>query len=85
MALRITVSNDGDTTEILLEGHLQAAGIPDLQAEFCSAGFPVRVNLSGLLGADEAGIFAIQSLRAAGAELHGASPYILQLLERQTP
>jgi hypothetical protein len=84
MALRITVSSDGDKTEILLEGRLLAAGIPDLQAEFCSAGSPVRLNLSGLQGADEAGIFAIQSLRAAGADLHGASPYILQLLEQKT-
>jgi hypothetical protein len=85
MALRITVSTHGRTTEILLEGRLEAAGVADLQVECPPAGSPLRLDLSGLLSADEAGIDAIQSLRAAGAELHGVSPYIRQLLGDQTP
>lgn len=85
MALRITVSTDGRTAAIRLEGRLQAASVPDLRESCHSAGFPVRLDLSGLQSADEVGIDALRSLRAEGVGLHGVSPHISQLLENETP
>jgi hypothetical protein len=52
-----------------------------LRRECCSAGTPVRLELSGLKSADPDGIEALGALAAEGAELTGASPYILRLLE----
>ena len=56
-----------------------------LDAKYRSAGSPHRLDLSGLLSADEAGIELLRTLQAEGAELHGASPYFRQLLEEETP
>lgn len=41
----------------------------------------MRLDLSGLKSADPDGIEALRALAAEGAELTGASPYILRLLE----
>ncbi len=41
----------------------------------------MRLDLSGLRSADPDAIEAIRTLAAEGAELAGASPYILRLLE----
>jgi hypothetical protein len=40
----------------------------------------LHLDLSGLFSADRDGIQALRSLSENGAELHGASPYINQLL-----
>ena len=85
MALRITVSTDGQTTEVRLEGRLEAIGVPDLQESCRSAGPPLRLDLSGLRSADEVGVQALQLLRAQGAEFCGASPYIGELLRAKRP
>ena len=42
---------------------------------------PLRLDLSGLKSADPTGIKLLRSLSAAGAELYGASSFILKLLE----
>lgn len=82
--LRITLLHDKSTVEIRVEGRLEEAGVVDLKAHCRSAGMPLQLDLSGLLSADEVGIYALQSLYAAGVELHGASPYINDLLKTET-
>jgi hypothetical protein len=54
--------------------------VPDVRAACESANPPVRLDLSGLFSADRDGVQALRSLSEKGAELHGASPYINQLL-----
>ena len=85
MVIRITVSTNGQTAEVRLEGRLEAAAVPDLRETCRSAGMPVRLDLSGLQSADLLGVDALRSLQAEGAELCGASPHIRQLLNDDTP
>ena len=65
---------------IRLEGRLTSDDVPDVRAACESANPPLRLDLSGLRSADSDGIRALQLLTETGAELHGASPYIDQLL-----
>lgn len=85
MTVRITSSAEGGRTIIRVEGQLTARDTSLLEAECRSGGFPRRLDLSGLLSADGAGIELLRSLQAEGAELHSASPYIRRLLEKETP
>jgi hypothetical protein len=63
-----------------IEGTLTSVDVPDVRATCESANPPLRLDLSGLRSADSDGIRALRSLSEAGAELHGANPYINQLL-----
>ncbi len=80
MTLRITPSTEGGNIIIRVEGELTGKGTSVLEAECRSAGFPQRLDLSGLLSAHGAGIELLRSLQAKGAELYGASSYIRRLL-----
>lgn len=82
MTLRITLATDGQINEVRLEGRLEALGVPDLRESCRSAGFPLRLDLSGLRSADDVGIDALQALRAQGVELSGVSAYIGELLKQ---
>ena len=83
--VRITSSTQGQTTTIRVEGRLEAVDVPDLHAECRPAGRQLRLDLSGLQSADPAGLDAIRSLGAEGAEMYGASPYVRQLLSEDAP
>ena len=85
MAFRITVLMGAQTAEIRLEGRLEAIGVADLRESCRSAGVPLRLDLSGLQSADEAGIDALKFLRAQGVEFRGASPHVRELLKDKTP
>ena len=85
MTVRLTSSTEGGRTIIRVEGQLTAKDTSVLEAECRSGGFPQRLDLSGLLSADKAGIEVLRSLQLEGAELYGASPYIRRLLEDETP
>ncbi len=78
---RIDSSTSGDEVLIRVEGALDGEGAAALRRECRSAGTPVRLDLSGLKSADPDGIEALRALAAQGAELTGASPFILRLLE----
>jgi anti-anti-sigma regulatory factor len=80
LTIRITTEAGETVTTIRIEGTLTSASVPDVRAACGSANPPLRLDLSGLRSADSDGIRALQSLSEAGAELHGASPYINQLL-----
>ena len=80
MAIRISAEAGEAVTTIRVEGHLSTDGVPDVRAACDAANPPVRLDLSGMRSADGGAIRALQSLSDAGAELHGTSPYINQLL-----
>ena len=67
-------------TAIRIEGQRTGADLADVRAACESANPPLRLVLSGLKSADIDGSRATRSLSETGAELHGASPYIRQLL-----
>jgi len=80
LTIRVTTEAGETVTTIRIEGQLTSAVVPDVTAACESADPPLRLDLSGLRSADRDGIRALQSLSEAGTELHGASPYINQLL-----
>ncbi len=80
MAFRVHTEAGETVTTIRIEGQLTSARVPDVRAACRSSNPPLRLDLSGLRSADSDGIRALQSLAEAGAELHGANPYINQLL-----
>ena len=80
MTIRVSTEAGEAVTTIRIEGKLTSANVPDVRAACGSANPPLCLDLSGLRSADSDGIRALQSLSEAGAELHGASPYINQLL-----
>ena len=87
MPIRITsMSSSREGASIIrVEGQLTARDTSILEAKCRSAGSPQRLDLSGLLSSDEAGIELLRSLQAGGAELHGVSPFIRRRLEEGTP
>ena len=80
MTVRITRTTVGKTTTVVVEGNLTAAEVPSLREACQSVGAGLRLDLSGLRMADEAGIGELRLLSEEGAELHGASLLIRQLL-----
>ncbi len=79
MTIRVTTEAGQATTTIRIDGQLTVTDLPDVIAACESASPPLRLDLSGLRSADVDGIRALRSLSET-AELHGASPYIRQLL-----
>ncbi len=80
MTIRISTEAEGTVTTIRIEGQLTSNSVPNVRAARGSANPPLRLDLSGLRSVDSDGIRALQALSEAGADLHGASPYINQLL-----
>jgi ABC-type transporter Mla MlaB component len=80
LTIRVRAEAGETATTIRIEGQLTSDGVPDVRAVCESASPPLRLDLSGLRTADSDGIQALQSLLEAGAELHGANPYINQLM-----
>ena len=84
MRIRITKSSDSRWTTIEIEGRLGADEADELLKEGRAAGRPLRLALAGLRSADDAGIKALRSLKADGAELIGATAYVQLLLKANT-
>jgi anti-anti-sigma regulatory factor len=80
LTVRVTTEAGETVTTIRIEGKLTSVSVPDVRAACESANTPLHLDLSGLRSADSDGIRALRSLSDAGAELHGANPYINQLL-----
>ena len=83
MSYRISRSVREGGQLIRVEGALDRDGAAALRRERDSDETTVLLDLSGLRRADPDGIEVLQSLVADGAELTGASPYILLLLEQR--
>lgn len=80
MTIRVSTEVGETVTTIRIEGNLTSGSVPDVRAACESANPPLRLELFGLRSADRDGVRALLSLSEAGAEVHGASPYIYQLL-----
>ena len=78
--IRVSTLAGETITTIRIEGQLTSADVPGVRAACESANPPLHLDLFGLRSADSDGIRVLQSLAEAGAQLHGASPYIDQLL-----
>ncbi len=81
MLLRITEERLGQVTVMHVMGRLAGEGVEELNRTCQMSGMPLRLDLAGLLHADEVGLSLLRSLRDSGAELTGASPFLELLLE----
>jgi len=80
MTVRITRTTvDGDLC-IRIEGRLEGTDASSLEDELASAAPSLRIDLSGLIGADSDAVRSLKSLRSHGAQLTGSSVYIRTLL-----
>jgi anti-anti-sigma regulatory factor len=80
LAIRVNTEKGKRMTIIQIQGKLTRADLRDLKEVCESASTPLWLDLSDLTSADNDGVRELQSLSEAGAELHGANPYICQLL-----
>jgi anti-anti-sigma regulatory factor len=80
LTIRVSTEAGEAVTTIRIEGKLTSTSVPDVRAACESANPPLRLDLSGLRSADRDGIRLLRSLLEDGTELHGANPYIGQLL-----
>jgi anti-anti-sigma regulatory factor len=80
LTIRVSTETGETITTIRIEGKLTSVSVSDVRAACESVDPPLHLDLSGLFSADRDGIQALRSLSEKGAELHGASPYINQLL-----
>jgi len=80
MTLYIACESDSGIRVVRLEGWLDDETVAELDRVVSGESGPLRLELSELRSADKAGLDALRALRAAGAALVGASPYIRLLL-----
>ncbi len=80
MTLYIACESDSGVRVVRLEGWLDGETVAELERVVSEGSGPLRLDLSELRSADTAGLDALRALRAAGASLVGASPYIRLLL-----
>lgn len=80
MTLYIACESDSGARALRLEGWLEGEAVAELEKVVGEGSGPLRLDLSELRSADRAGITALRAIRAAGASLVGASPYIRLLL-----
>ena len=81
MPFRADIDDSGGQRTFRLAGRLEKEPSAELARLCAEAGVPVRLDLTDLLSADDAGLEALVALRSRGAELVGASPYLALRLE----
>ena len=81
MLLRITEERLENVTVVHVAGRLVGKGVEELDRVCAGSHGELRIELSGLLQADELALALLRSLRESGAELSGVSPFIGLLLE----
>ena len=80
MTLRIVCVQAEGELRVELHGRLSGPPIAELRTVCASASQPLHLDLENVAGASAEGILALKELRAGGARLSGASPYIDLLL-----
>ena len=86
MTLRIFEdTNDNDEAVVALHGWLSAAEVEELAKVVAGKEGSLHLDLAHLAGVDSVGLRALRQLRATGARLTGASPYVELLLDRSAP
>lgn len=83
MTLRIFEQADDREAVIALHGWLSASEAGEVERLVAGCrDRPVRIDLSQLAGVDTEGLRALARLRAGGARLAAATPYVELLLQR---
>lgn len=82
MTLRILEPADEQEAVIELHGWLSGAEVAEVERLARERQRPVRIELAELAGVDPDGLRALRRLRAGGARLTGATPYVELLLRR---
>ena len=80
MTLYIACESDSGARVVRLEGWLEGDAVGELERVVSGGSGSLRLELSELRSAGTAGLYVLRALRAAGALLVGASPYIKLLL-----
>ena len=80
VTLYIGCDSDLGTRVIRLEGWLEGESVAELERVIDGGSGPLRLDLTELRSADPAGLDALRVLRATGASIVGAPPYIRLLL-----
>ncbi|SRR6266436_2667566 len=80
VTLYIACDSDPGTRVIRLEGWLEGDTVAELERVINGGSGPLRLDLTELRSADTEGVDALRALRAAGASIVGAPPYIRLLL-----
>ena len=81
MLLRIAEERLGEFSVVHVAGRLVGEGVEEL-GRVCAASLrPLRIDLGGLLQADDLGLSLLRSLRESGVELTEVSPFISLLLD----
>jgi len=81
MTLRISAAGSHATVRLKLDGRLTAEDVPGLLGTCAELEERLVLDLTDLQFADRPGVRALRELRARGAELTGASPYLRLLLD----
>jgi hypothetical protein len=76
VALRITTSIEDDAVVLRLHGWLLSAEVGTFEEMLSDTTVPARIDLQWLVGADAAGVLALQRASDRGIALTGASPYL---------
>lgn len=74
--MRIDLVESDDITTLRIAGRLGRDAAGQLESLCSKRAGPMTIDLEWLVSADNAGIEALRRLRAAGARLVRASPYI---------
>jgi len=80
MTIYIACSAESGIRVVRLEGWLEGESVAELERVINGDSGSLRLDLSELRSADTAGLAALRALRASGASIVGASPYIKLLL-----
>ena len=84
MTLRIALDQDSGVQVVRLEGWLEGEAVAEFERVMSGRAGSLRLDLTQLRSADPAGLIVLRGLRARGAGLAGASPYIRLLLGTET-
>ena len=81
--IRITTTVNGSATTIKADGRLVSGDASELIGVWERCSGPVVIDLSGLSFADDEGAMVLKKLRACGATLVRARPYVAMLLNEE--
>ena len=84
MTFRITIDQAGGIQVVRLAGWLDAGGVAELERVVADTSGPLRLDLTELRSADQAGVNCLQALHARRVPFVGASPFIRLLLGTET-
>jgi hypothetical protein len=84
VTLRITIDHESRIQVVRLAGWLEAGVVAELERVVGEASGPLRLDLTELRSADQAGVICLRALHGRGASFVGASPFIRLLLGIET-